>query len=516
MPISVIAEKKDQHPVAVLHEVGQILGMTTDFEGALNDILRILCDRLEMRLGTLSLLHNEDGEVTIDLAYGLSKSEIERGRYKIGEGITGKVVESGKPVIVPRISSEPLFLNRTGARGRTAKSQTSFICVPILLQKRVVGTLSADTPYQNDAVLQEKVQLLSIVAAMVSQAVASRWRARQENTRLLDENQRLHKQLRERFQPANIIGNSRPMQEVADLILQVAPNQTTVLLRGESGTGKELLADAIHYNSLGPDRPFIKVHLAALPESLIESELFGYEKGAFTGASAGKAGRFERAHGGTIFLDEIGELSQTVQVKLLRVLQAREVERLGGSEPIPVEVRVIAATHVDLEQAVAKGHFREDLFYRLNVFPIFVPPLRERKSDILLLADHLLEKYARKLGKQMKRISTPAIDMMMSYHWPGNVRELENCIERAVILSGDGVVHGHHLPPSLQTAVATGTSLAGSFETMMSSYEREILVEALKNTHGNVAQSARMLGTTQRIFAYRLSKLGIKSFQYKS
>ena len=228
MPISVIAEKKDQHPVAVLHEVGQILGMTTDFEGALNDILRILCDRLEMRLGTLSLLHNEDGEVTIDLAYGLSKSEIERGRYKIGEGITGKVVESGKPVIVPRISSEPLFLNRTGARGRTAKSQTSFICVPILLQKRVVGTLSADTPYQNDAVLQEKVQLLSIVAAMVSQAVASRWRARQENTRLLDENQRLHKQLRERFQPANIIGNSRPMQEVADLIRQHAAQGTPI------------------------------------------------------------------------------------------------------------------------------------------------------------------------------------------------------------------------------------------------------------------------------------------------
>ncbi len=514
MPVILLPEKA-RRPVSVLCDVAQILGMTTDFAASLHDILKLLCDRLEMRLGTLSLLHPDGAEVAIDLAYGLSKSEIERGRYKIGEGITGKVVESGKPVIVPRISSEPLFLNRTGARGRTEKAQTSFICVPILLQNQVVGTLSVDTPYETDALLEEKVQLLSIVAAMISQAVASRKRARQEKTHLLDENQRLQRQLRERFQPANIVGNSRPMQEVCELIRQVAPSRTTVLLRGESGTGKELLADAIHYNSPDPDRPFIKVHMAALPESLIESELFGHEKGAFTGASSGKAGRFERADRGTIFLDEIGELSPAVQIKLLRVLQAREVERLGGSDPIPVDVRVIAATHVDLERAVAEGRFREDLFYRLNVFPIFVPPLRERRSDILLLADHFLEKYSRKLSKEMRRISTPAIDMMMSYHWPGNVRELENCVERAVILSSDGVVHGHHLPPSLQTAVATGTAISGTFETMMSAYEREILVEALKNTRGNVSQASRMLGTTQRIFSYRLRRLKIKPAQYR-
>ena len=517
-----------QKQVDTLHELGQTLGGAGDLEGALQDIFKILDDRLEMNLGTLSLLDLEEGSVEIDIAYGLSPSEIERGRYKIGEGITGKVVEAGKPVIVPRISSEPMFLDRTGARKRAAasnrgtkrsredqKSQTSFICVPIIVQKAIVGALSVDTPYETDVLLQENVRFLSVVAAMIGQAVAARNTARREKTRLLDENMRLHTQLRERFHPANIIGNSRAMQELSDMVGKVAQSDATVLLRGESGTGKELVADALHFNSLRASKPLVKIHVAALPESLIESELFGHEKGAFTGADAGRAGRFERAQGGTIFLDEIGELDPSIQVKLLRVLQAREVERLGGSEPLPVDVRVVAATHVDLEQAVAKGTFREDLFYRLNIFPIFMPPLRERKSDILQLADHFLEKYARQHNKEMKRISTPAIDMMMSYHWPGNVRELENCVERAVILNTDGVVHGHHLPPSLQTADATGTPIAGSFDVMISSYEREILVEALKNARGNVTKAARVLGTTTRILAYRAGKLGIEPREFK-
>jgi Nif-specific regulatory protein len=307
------------------------------------------------------------------------------------------------------------------------------------------------------------------------------------------------------------------MQDVFDMIGKVAASDASVIVRGESGTGKELVADAIHYASLRASHPLVTVHIASLPESLVESELFGHEKGAFTGASEARKGRFERAAGGTIFLDEIGELSPSVQVKLLRVLQMKEIERLGGSGPIPVDARVIAATNVDLELAVKEGRFRGDLFYRLDIFPIYVPPLRERKSDILLLADTFLEKYARKHSKEMKRISTPAIDMLMSYHWPGNVRELENCLERATILSVDGVVHGHHLPPTLQTAAASGAGLlSGSFETMMGAYEREILVEALKNARGSVAKAARLLGTTTRIFAYRGKKLGIDPKQYRA
>jgi len=350
---------------------------------------------------------------------------------------------------------------------------------------------------------------------MIAQNVATRRRARAEWANLVDENQRLQTELKERFHPTNIIGNSRPMEEVGGLIGKVAPSDATVLLRGESGTGKELVADALHYHSLRSGQPFVRVHIAALPETLVEAELFGHEKGAFTGATETKEGRFERADGGTLFLDEIGELSISVQVKLLRVLQSRQIERLGSSESRQIDVRVIAATHVNLEQAVAAGTFREDLYYRLNVFPIYVPPLRERKSDIMLLADNFLDEYSRKHGKQMRRISTPAIDMLMSYHWPGNVRELENCVERAVILSVDGVVHGHHLPPSLQTAAASETVSSGSLEMMMNSYEREIIAEALKSTRGNMARAARVLGTTARIFTYRAKKLNIEPGQYR-
>jgi Nif-specific regulatory protein len=501
--------------LSLLHDFGQFLGSSTDFEKALFEILKMQDERLDMQRGTVSLLDPDNSEVSIDIAYGLSKSEMERGRYKIGEGITGKVVESGKPVIVPRINKEPMFLNRTKVERNTEKTHTSFICVPIRTHQGVIGTLSVDSPYENDGQLEEKVQILAITATMIAQSVESRRRAGQERVQLIDENQRLQEQLRERFHPTNIIGNSRPMQAVCDLIGQVASSDATVLLRGESGTGKELVADAIHFNSLRASKAFIKVHVAALPETLVESELFGHERGAFTGASSAKPGRFERAHGGTIFLDELGELSPQVQVKLLRVLQTREVERLGGSRVIPIDVRIIAATHVDLEKAVAAGRFREDLFYRLNVFPIYIPPLRERKSDIMLLSDVFLERYSRQHGKEMKRISTPAIDMMMSYHWPGNVRELENCIERAVILNADGVVHSHHLPPSLQTAEATGTRLSGSFEVMMHAYEKEILIEALKNGRGNMAKAARMLGTTPRIFTYRMQKLGVDPKDYK-
>ena len=508
------APSKDRIQIEVLHKIGEVLGSDSELEHSLHKILQLLEERLEMGLGTLTLPQG-DSEVSIDIAHGLSPSEIERGRYKIGEGITGRVVESGKPVIVPRISSEPLFLDRTGARADREKSQMSFICIPILLQLEVVGTLSVDTPYLDDARLEQNVRLLSIIATMIAQAVAARRTARRERANLLDENLRLQSELKERFHPSNVVGNSRAMQEVCDLIGKVAPSDATVLLRGESGTGKELIADAVHYASLRASKPFIKVHVAALPESLIESELFGHERGAFTGATEAKIGRFERAEGGSIFLDEIGELNPSIQVKLLRVIQTREIERLGGTELKKVDVRIIAATHVDLENAVAQGHFREDLFYRLNVFPIYAPPLRDRKSDILLLSDSFLEKYARKHSKEMKRISTPAIDMLMRYHWPGNVRELENCIERAVILSFDGVVHGHHLPPSLQTADASGTMLSGSLEMMMSSYEREILIEALKNSRGNMAKAARLLGTTPRIFSYTCKKRDVDPIQYK-
>jgi Nif-specific regulatory protein len=296
----------------------------------------------------------------------------------------------------------------------------------------------------------------------------------------------------------------------------VAKSDTTVLIRGESGVGKELVAHAIHYNSRRAARAFIKVNCAALPETLIESELFGHEKGAFTGAIYQRKGRFELAAGGTIFLDEVGDFSPSTQIKFLRVLQEKEFERVGGTETIKTDVRVIAATNRDVETLIAEGKFRQDLYYRLNVFTIHVPPLRDRKTDIPLLADFFVERYSRLNHKEIQRISTPAIDMLMSYHWPGNVRELENCIERAVLVSNDQVIHGHHLPPTLQTAEATGTAHQGSLQDALDELERELILDALKSWRGNMAKAARSLGLTERLMGLRVRKHGIQRKRFRT
>jgi Nif-specific regulatory protein len=288
-----------------------------------------------------------------------------------------------------------------------------------------------------------------------------------------------------------------------------------VLLRGESGTGKELIASAIHYNSSRAKKPFVKVSCGALPDTLIESELFGYEKGAFTGADARKKGRFELAEGGTLFLDEIGDVQLSTQVKLLRVLQEREFERLGGHETLKSDVRLIAATNKDLERAIEKASFREDLFYRLNVFPIFIPPLRERKPDVLLLADHFLQRYSAEHGRDIRRLATPAIDMLTSYHWPGNARELQNVIERAVLVCDGHVIHAHHLSPTLQTAEASGTVMSISLDDAVAAYEKDLLQDALKSARGNRAKAARLLRTTERIVNYKVRKLGIDWKRFK-
>jgi Nif-specific regulatory protein len=305
------------------------------------------------------------------------------------------------------------------------------------------------------------------------------------------------------------------MREVFQMVSQVSKSNATVLIRGESGTGKELVANSIHYNSLREKNPFIKVNCAALPVTLIESELFGHEKGAFTGAIKQKIGKFELAHKGTIFLDEIGSIGLDIQANLLRILQEKEFERVGGHRTLKTDVRIIAATNKNLERAVEEETFRGDLYYRLNVFPIYMPPLRARKTDILLLADYFLEKYAVENHKDIKRFSTPAIDMLMEYHWPGNVRELENCIERAVLLCEEGVIHSYHLPPTLQTGKESDTVPSLSLEDAVASLEKEMIIDALKNTAGNVTLATQILQTTVRKFAYKAQKYGVDYRQYR-
>jgi len=502
--------------LSLLFNISQALDQSLDIREVVGPTLEALAAHMGMSRGTLTLLNRQSGEIAIEVAHGLSVSQKRKGKYRLGEGITGKVVETGKPAVIPRISDNPLFLDRTGARKRLKKADISFLCVPIKIGKEVVGALSVDRLFDKTVSFEEDIRLLATIASMIAQAVRLRQTIQEERQRLMDENLRLREELKNRFHPSNIIGNSREMQEVFALIEQVSRVDTSVLVQGESGTGKELVANAIHYHSHRADGPFIKVNCSALPETVIESELFGHEKGAFTGATTTRKGRFELASGGTIFLDEIGDLSPATQIKLLRVLQEREFERVGGTKSLRANVRVITATNRDLEQLIGAGKFREDLYYRINVFPIHLPPLRKRRTDILLLADYFVEKYNRIHNKTVRRISTPAIDMLMSYHWPGNVRELENCIERAALLSRDDVIHGHHLPPSLQTAEASGTRPTDTLEEALNNFERELVIEALKESRGNKARAARRLGITERIMGLRVQKHRINARRFQA
>ena len=389
-----------------LIEISQALSGTLNLSAALPEALDVLERHHQVVRSAVTLLDEETGELTIKASTGLS-ADGQRARYRLGEGITGRVVDTGKPIVVPQVSREPLLLNRAARRDR---QELSFICVPILVNRRAVGALGVDLPFKRDRDFDRSLKFYKLVAAIVAQAVKVSRMAEAERKRLVDENTHLRDELRDRYAFQHLIGTSAPIRQVYDQVAQVARSSTTILIRGESGTGKEMIAHAIHYNSARGKKPFIKVSCAALPESLIESELFGYERGAFTGAQSLKKGRFELADGGTIFLDEIGDLSLATQIKLLRVLQEREFERLGGTQSIKVNVRLVAATHRPLERLIVDGLFREDLFYRLNVFTIFAPPLRERKPDIMLLADHFLQKYrastARRSSALRRRPST--------------------------------------------------------------------------------------------------------------
>jgi Nif-specific regulatory protein len=501
--------------MAVLNQISHVIVHQKDEEALLREVLSILDSEMGLERGTLSLISNNVLE--IKASHGLNEDEIKRGRYTLGDGVTGIVAQTGVPKIIEDISEDPDFLGRTGAR-KDGKN-IAFLCAPIRFSDTVIGTMSIDRRVTADTDLERDLSLLETVANILADAVSVIRDDHEEREKLIAENRRLKSELERKFRPSNIVGNCSSMKSVYAMISQVASSTATVLVRGESGTGKELVARAIHQASPRKEKPFIAVNCAALPDNLIESELFGHEKGAFTGAISQRKGRCEMANGGTLFLDEIGDISLQTQVKLLRFLQEKTFERIGGHGSIKVDVRVIAATSRDLEKGMSEGTFREDLYYRLNVFPIHMPALRERKSDIILLADSFLARYNETYGKEIKRISTPAINMMMAYHWPGNVRELQNCIERAVLTSTDDVIHAFNLPPSLQTGQETGTSFipseGASLQTLVNSYEREIIIDALKNTSGNVASAARDLQATPRILHYKIGQLKIEPKKYK-
>lgn len=533
-------EQEGNVELITIYEISKILSSSLDLRRTVREVLNVLSSHLKMKRGMVSLVQ-ESGELQVVGASGLSDVEISRGRFQIGEGVTGKIMKSGMPVVVPDIAKEPLFLNRTGSRNLDEGRVVSFMGAPIKVGREIIGVISVDRELDGQRPnFESDIRFLVMVANLIGQTVRLHQKVASERQQLMMEKSRLQKELHGKYRVDNVIGQSKVMQEVFAEVHQAAPGKSTVLLRGESGTGKEVIARAIHYLSSRKDKPFIKVNCAALSETLLESELFGHEKGSFTGATQERKGRFELAHGGTLFLDEIGDITPSFQTKLLRVLQEREFERVGGNKPIKVDIRLITATNRNLEEAVSKGEFRADLYYRINVVSIFLPPLRERREDIPLLVDHFLQEFNRENQKKIT-ITPEALKVMLDCYWPGNVRELENCVERTMTMARGSTIREVDLPcqqnkcfslslrsygissrpviPIISEQVAEpelGEALPEFQNSEPSSFgsERERLIWAMEQCGWVQAKAARLLKLTSRQMGYALQKhkIEIKRF----
>ena len=522
--------------ISILTEIGNILASTLELRDVFGKMMQIISEKLNMNRGALVLLDESTGRLRTEAAAGMTPEEIERGKYALGEGVTGNVVATGRARIIPDLRAEPDFLNRTGRLSHDESTVLSFLCVPIRIEGRTAGALSVDKPFEGDAQLSGDHAFLTIVAAFLAQAIQINRMVMRQKEELLEENAQLRAQVRDRYRLENIIGDSPAMHDVFATVGQVANSRATVLLLGETGTGKEMIAKATHYNSPRKDKPFVRVNCGALTGTLLESELFGHVKGSFTGAIRDKIGRFEAADGGTIFLDEIGTLEPQLQVKLLRVLQEREFERVGDTQTVKADVRVIAATNVDLQEEVAKGQFREDLFYRLNVVPIYLPPLRNRREDIPRLIDYFLDKYNAVNDRKLRRISRDMLNVLLRYPWPGNVRELENAIERAVVLSNDEDFNEELLPLSVRMFAAQRRSSQSSetieqltkrladqavidyelregeiYQLVIDRIEHALIDKALNKCNGVKTKAADFLGINRNTLNKKVKELGIEA-----
>lgn len=547
---------RSEQELDILERISQILGDELAYGDVFQRVMTLLGERLGIQRATLVLWDDAAGEMRIVAAVGMSAEEIARGRYAMGEGVTGQVIATGQVQIIPDISKHPQFLNRTKSRQLSAvgaggandtppasrggfgltepDAPTSYICVPVKDGDRFVGAISVDKPYVDDISLAADARLLAIAAGSIAQTLRIHNLVQVEKDQLVEENQRLRDNLRSKYQFDNIIGAGPAMLDVLAMIGQVASSRATCLLLGETGTGKELIAKAIHYNSPRRDKPLIRVNCGALSHQLLESELFGHVKGAFTGAIRDKIGRFEAADGGSIFLDEIGTLDSELQVKLLRVLQEREIERVGDHRTVKVDVRIIAATNHNLEEEVRKGTFREDLYYRLNVVTVQLPPLRNRREDIPRLIDHFLDQYNQENGRTLRRISRDLLNTLLRYPWPGNVRELENTIERAVVMSqGDTFtedllslqirlfaqqVRGDQADESVEALAAKLAEQAINqyqvyegdiYDMVIGEVERQLIREALSHQNGVKTRTADFLGINRNTLNKKVKELNI-------
>src|SRR4051812_19376088 len=536
-PASSAMNPNADQELAMLTEIGALVSSTLELRDAFGKVMQIISDKLHMHRGTLVLLDESTGRLRTVAAIGLGAEEIERAKYAVGEGVTGGVVATGRARVIRDLRNESDFLNRTG-RLSYAKldSAISYICVPIKVGGRTAGALAIDKPYESDDQLRSDHTFLDITAAFLAQAIQINRMVMRQKEELLEENEQLRAQVRDRYRFENIIGDSPAMHDVFATVGQVANSRATVLLLGETGTGKEMIAKAIHYNSPRREKPFVRVNCGAMTSTLLESELFGHVKGSFTGAIRDKMGLFEAADSGTIFLDEIGTMEPQLQVKLLRVLQEREFERVGDTQTVKVDVRVIAATNVDLQEEVARGNFREDLFYRLNVVSIYLPPLRNRREDIPRLIDYFLDKYNGMNDRRLRRISRDMLNVLLRYPWPGNVRELENAIERAVVLSSGEDFNEDPLPLSVKMFAAQRRSNQASesietitkkladqavvdyelregeiYQLVIDQIEHALIDRALAKCGGVKTKAADFLGINRNTLNKKVKELGIEA-----
>ena len=557
-----------------LEQISQVLSSGLELRQVFQRAMTLLSERLAIQRAALVLWDRTHEQLETVASVGLSEEERKRGRYALGEGITGQVLQTGQAAVVADVSQHPDFLNRTGARnlanaqagkagpdpsaatesaapavsgpdasaaGDSNSTDTSappqalsFICVPIQDGQQYVGAISVDLPKRDPERLEADARLLRIIAGSFAQAVRIHHLVQLEKDQWLQEKEQLQSNLHSKYQFDNIIGSSPAMLDVLSTIAQVASSRATVLILGETGCGKELIAKAIHYNSPRKDKPMVRVNCAALSPQLLESELFGHVEGAFTGAVRDKTGRFEAADGGTIFLDEVGTLDPQLQIKLLRVLQEREFERVGDHRTMSVDVRVIAATNMDLEEEVRKGNFREDLYYRLNVVTINLPPLRNRREDIPRLIDYFLDKYNKENNRNLHTLNRGVLNTLLRYPWPGNVRELENAMERAVVLSSGEQFTEDLLPlqirmfgqqlrsqgeeesvEDLATRLAQqaieryGDEEGHIYERVIGEVERQLISEALSRNGGVKLRTADYLGINRNTLNKKVKDLAI-------
>ncbi len=494
--LAIAAESREDRELSLLTRMGEALGTALVPNSFFEETMNVLASELGMIRGTVVLLDRTVGKLRIVAAHGLSSAERARGEYDIGEGITGHVVKTGLPEAVPDISKDARFLNRTSARQADSAWPIAFICVPLKVDNETVGALSVDRPFAVESTLDKDLRLLSIVASLASQVLKINRLLQVEKDEILVRDEQILRELRSRYRLENLIGQSKSIQQILATATTAAKSNAPILINGETGTGKELVANVIHYNSHRSKGPLVKVNCGALPETLLESELFGHIKGAFTGAIQNRKGRFELAHQGTLFLDEVSEMSPRLQVKLLRVLQEGEFEPVGGTQTIRVNVRVVAATNTNLKEAIRQGRFRQDLYYRLNVVPIHLPPLRERREDIPMLVDHFLEKYNKENGKAVTKISREVLDHLLAYSWPGNVRELENCIEHAVVMSPGKTLSVSLLPAEVLSGAAERSVHRGPSNSAGLQSDLQVLLERYYKT---AEESAGARGELHRV-----------------